>query len=92
MTDQRLAARMAASLAAALRLRSATIEAANETTNQAGKDQKMKKAGAEVADGAMRKSYGLILKGRNELVAAAGVTGASAARRDGSRQVRSFAP
>ena len=48
MTDQTLPARMAASLYAELSSRSGTTEAANETTNEADKDQKMKKVGAEI--------------------------------------------
>ena len=42
MTDQSLPARLTASLATALNSRSATIDAANETTNEAGKDQRQK--------------------------------------------------
>jgi uncharacterized membrane protein len=82
MTDQTLAARMAASLAAALSSRSGTTEAANETTNEADKDQKMRKAGAEIARGGTGKSYGVVLKGGNDFAAGAGVTGAAAARID----------
>ena len=43
MTDQALPARLTASLAAALISRSARIDAANETMNEAGKDRRDKK-------------------------------------------------
>ena len=82
MTDQTLAARMATSLRAALSLRSGTAEGANETTNEADKDQKMRKAGAEIARGGTGKSYGVVLKGGNDFAAGAGVTGAASARID----------
>jgi uncharacterized membrane protein len=72
MTDQTLPARMAASLAAALSSRSATIKALNETTNETDKDQELKKARRETAIGVTERSYGLVLKGHNELAAAAG--------------------
>jgi uncharacterized membrane protein len=78
MMAQTLSARMAASLAAALRSRSATIEAADDTTNGGGKDQKMKKSGVWMPVGRMGKSYGLVLKGGNDFAASAGVTGAAA--------------
>ena len=80
MMDQTLPARIAASLAAALSSRSATIKDRNETTNEAGKDQKLKKARRETAPGEVEERYGLVLKGHNEFAAAAGVTGAAAAR------------
>ena len=80
MMDRTLPARMAASLAAALSSRSATIEAADEAANEVGRDRKMTKAGAEIATSGAGKSYGLVLKGLNEFAAAAGVTGAAAAR------------
>jgi uncharacterized membrane protein len=73
---------MAASLAAALSSRSATIKALNETTNETDKDQELKKARRETAIGVTERSYGLVLKGHNELAAAAGVTGAAAAKID----------
>ncbi len=85
MTDQALPARLTASLAAALISRSATIDAANETTNEAGRDRKTKKPGAESAVRATEKRYGLFLKGGNDSAAGAGVTGAAAAKIDGSQ-------
>jgi hypothetical protein len=75
-----LPARMAASLDAALSSRSATIEAADEAANEIGRDRKMTKAGREMVVHGTGRSYGLVLKGRNGFAAAAGVTGAAAAR------------
>jgi hypothetical protein len=72
LPDQKLAVCLATSLAAALSSRSATIEAADEATNKAGR------AGAEIATSGTGKSYGLVLKGGNDFGAATGVTGAAA--------------
>lgn len=74
-------ARMAASLAAALSSRFPAIEAANQMTDKADKDWKIKKA----AEGATGNSYVLVLKGSNEFAARGGVTGAAAAKIDGSQ-------